>query len=108
MKRDPRVYERALNNLLEWKHAYAKGLHLPEIKWLTVMQAIRALKKQIPKDVIRTDGEATLPDYMGNYECPHCGGTLIIGKYRYDYCDLCGQRLKWEDKAWQGEKTQLM
>ena len=36
-----------------------------------------------------------IPSWDGQdpYECPACGGFVLYG----DYCDECGQKLKWGD-----------
>lgn len=58
--------------------------------------AIQALKKQIPKKVVR-EGKWI-------YKCPCCGGDAetdcgdVFYDYRLDYCNGCGQRLDWSDE----------
>lgn len=56
--------------------------------------ACETLEKQIPKKPIAVDDEILGDDY----KCPVCG--LDMGHYEFNYCDNCGQRLKWgeEDK----------
>lgn len=63
------------------------------------MEAIKALKKQIPRKPINK----TKPDNIASlaYEncniivCPTCGGRLKL-KSKGKYCDKCGQKLDWE------------
>lgn len=58
--------------------------------------AIQALKKQIPKKVVR-EGKWI-------YKCPCCGECAetdcgdVFYDYRLDYCNGCGQRLDWSDE----------
>lgn len=60
--------------------------------------ACEALEKQIPKKPISVDDEI----FGDSYECPVCGYN--IGSYELDYCDKCGQKLKWgEDDDGEGE-----
>lgn len=67
---------------------------IAEVEWnldyaIAFEKAIEALEKQIPKKPIAIE-----TDFYGNsYECPVCG--LDMGHYEFNYCDNCGQRLKW-------------
>ena len=60
------------------------------------MEAIKALKKQIPKKI--TNMKRIL-DFSGNYytsrgNCPMCGRERV---FKSDlYCDKCGQKFDWE------------
>lgn len=53
-------------------------------------RAVAALKRQTPTPVIHA--------YMGNgiilFTCPECK-TLIL--YTQRFCNMCGQRLKWDE-----------
>lgn len=65
----------------------------------SLIMAIGALEKQIPK----------APDYEGDgygnkgeliydtWICPNCGEHYEVEYDAYDYCPICGQRIKWED-----------
>ena len=52
--------------------------------------AIESMEKQIPKKPIETEHFNCL-----NYECPICEGGLY---YEQEYCDECGQALKWGEE----------
>lgn len=62
--------------------------------------AIKALEKQIPKNVISII-------YRGDYKCPTCKNYIDITDddlYVYEieppkYCDECGQALDWEEEG---------
>lgn len=64
--------------------------------------AVAAMKKQIPKKVIKKEYEG---EEITGYLCPTCKEVLrnqwddgfIIGNKK-SYCDKCGQRLDWSDK----------
>ncbi len=47
-----------------------------------------ALEKQIPK----------APDmsHCDLWHCPTCGQAYIYSKYQHDYCQKCGQAIKWD------------
>ena len=58
-------------------------------------KAIEALKKQIPKKVVKVD--------IWTYKCPICGANVETDcgddmlDYRLNYCDNCGQKLDWSE-----------
>ena len=64
--------------------------------------AAAAMKKQIPKKLIKKEYEG---EEITNYLCPTCKEVLrnqwddgfIIGNKK-SYCDKCGQRLDWSDE----------
>ena len=64
--------------------------------------AVAAMKKQIPKKLIKKEYEG---EEITNYLCPTCKEVLrnqwddgfIIGNKK-SYCDKCGQRLDWSDE----------
>lgn len=48
-----------------------------------------ALEKQVPKTPVY---------HGGNYDCPECGHpAMSVCARKKNYCDACGQRLKWND-----------
>lgn len=49
---------------------------------------ISVLEKQIPKECIDMTEE-----YI--HKCPTCNGSITF--HKQEYCDECGQALKWED-----------
>lgn len=65
------------------------------------MMAVAAMKKQIPKKVIKKECEG---EEITNYLCPTCKEVLrnqwddgfVIG-CKKTYCDKCGQRLDWSE-----------
>ena len=55
--------------------------------------AFALLKVQVPCSPIKS------PNYNYShygYNCPRCGHTLHVGEDRPNYCQECGQALKWE------------
>lgn len=64
--------------------------------------AVAAMKKQIPKKLIKKEYEG---EEITDYLCPTCKEVLqhqwddglIIGNKK-PYCDKCGQRLDWSDE----------
>ena len=55
--------------------------------------ALTVLKKLVPCSPIKS------PNYNYSYygyNCPKCGHTLRVGEYRPNYCEECGQAVKWE------------
>ena len=64
---------------VEWNHPmdYAAAFE----------EAIKALRKQVPKKIARTKDNYRLPI------CPICGGSV----QRKSYCCDCGQRLEWNE-----------
>lgn len=55
--------------------------------------ALAVLKKLVPCSPIKS------PNYNYSYygyNCPKCGHTLRVGEYRPNYCEECGQEVKWE------------
>ena len=53
--------------------------------------AIAALEKQVKKQPRRDET-------IGMAVCPRCGWPIDEHKGFQAYCELCGQRLKWEDE----------
>lgn len=53
--------------------------------------AIVALKKQIPKKVVRKTRKL---DLSSADECPCCG-FVVSREFIYYYCPKCGQKLDW-------------
>ena len=53
-------------------------------------EAIKALEKQIPKKPIEKEFHN-----MPHCSCPICEGGLY---YEQEYCDECGQALKWGEE----------
>ena len=60
----------------------------------TVEELKEAMEKQVAKKQIETERFNCL-----NYECPICGGGLY---HEQQYCDECGQALKWGEEDEQG------
>ena len=60
----------------------------------TIMLAIEALEKQIPKKPIKSDRQEIR--YTLTYDCPTCG-RQFTGTGFADYCYHCGQALDWSD-----------
>ena len=62
--------------------------------------AIKALEKQIPKKVKKTNYKPFLKDGW-KHECPTCGSAVGINSNAYDYtqedeyCASCCQKLDW-------------
>lgn len=60
---------------------------------------IEALEKQIPKEPInKTKADNGVAQHYENCHivvCPSCVGRLKL-KSRGNYCDKCGQAIKWE------------
>lgn len=52
-------------------------------------QIIQALRKQIAmRPWERKD--------VHSLHCPRCRGWIYSNDYKHPYCDLCGQKLRWE------------
>ena len=65
----------------------------PEIKY-AFKASIKALEKQIPKEPIQI-GDAYGVKYG---KCPNCRDQVThFVKGKEKYCEVCGQRLLWED-----------
>lgn len=54
--------------------------------------AIEALEKQIPKEVIQYGKESKI----ARYACSHCGRMYWEKEHIGNYCDGCGQALKYD------------
>ena len=56
-------------------------------------EIVSMLKAQEPRRPIKS------PNYNYSYygySCSKCGHTLHVGEYRPNYCEECGQAVKWE------------
>ena len=71
-------YEEAIAELYAYRHLG------------TVEELKEAREKQVAKKPIETEHFNCL-----NYECPICEGGLF---HEQQYCDECGQALKWEEE----------
>lgn len=58
-------------------------------------EAIKALKKQIPKKPVETEAAFPYNIFTGQ-KCANCGNP-IIGNKIYKYCPECGQKIDWGD-----------
>ena len=88
------IYEDCINDMCDdCALCYAQGNTGEHIE--SVKVAIQALKKQIPKKVVKVD--------IWTYKCPICGSNVETDcgddmlDYRLNYCDNCGQKLDWSD-----------
>ena len=57
-------------------------------------EIVSLLKAQEPRRPIKS------PNYNYShygYNCSKCGHTLHVGEYRPNYCEECGQAVKWND-----------
>ena len=71
-----------------------KEMHLSDICQQHEDNAIAALEKQIPKEPIQI-GDAYGVKYG---KCPNCRDQVTnFAKSKAKYCEVCGQRLLWED-----------
>ena len=53
-----------------------------------------AVEKQIPKKPVHRTPTSYWDDEV--YECPICQNLVGMDDLRINYCDTCGQALKWE------------
>lgn len=58
----------------------------------TIKECQRAVEKQKAKKPVRNSKMA-----MWKYTCSVCGEPLIQQGYKYNYCDMCGNRIDWSD-----------
>ena len=92
-----KIKEINLQNALRITNDWLSAVQSEELKYKEPcfkcgeMEAIKkALEKQIPKKPIETEHF----DFF-NYECPICEGGLY---HEQQYCDECGQALKWGEE----------
>lgn len=90
-------------------NATIKGKKLPErdeeirrLNFTALDMAISAIEKQIPKRPERK--EMCSPNaFNGWYRwfCPDCGNPLgVVNRpNKFNYCEKCGQALRWDDAA---------
>lgn len=62
---------------------------------LAIINACKALEKQIPKKPIKSDRQEIR--YTFTYDCPTCGRSFT-GTGFADCCYHCGQALDWGDE----------
>lgn len=63
-------------------------------------RAIKALKKQVPKQP-HYEGDEYPPDdtfVWDEWLCPNCSSRYEVDYDDYNYCPNCGQRIDWSDK----------
>lgn len=91
-------YKEALRNLRFCKCEISKSEFVAHLKHGTVILAMRALEKQIPKRP-HLDGDGY--DGRGNmvydfWSCPNCEWDYEIDD-DFKYCPRCGQCIDWSD-----------
>lgn len=104
------IAERALDESKRLFESYNKRLaeikedYRPSNNYVTMAQEItdvaeftlKAVEKQIPVyipvDLVNEKRDRKL--MLGIFKCPMCGNAIKRG---HNYCDYCGQALKWEE-----------
>ena len=63
----------------------------------TILMAIEALEKQIPKKVddFMERSEEFGSFYKLDFMCPSCNKATICQPYKPNHCKYCGQKLDW-------------
>lgn len=92
-------YKEALRNLRFCKYETSKTEFVAHLKYGTVILAMRALEKQIPKKPhLEGDGYDD-NGYMiyDTWICPCCEKHYEVDYDKYEHCPSCGQCIDWSD-----------